>query len=252
MRGLSLTCVLLLSFCTLDQAERQSEPLTVFCAASTTEVLGDVVRKYEKKTGQKVRLSFASSSTLAHQIGLGAKADIFISANPRWVDYLRKKQLVKKAKPLLRNQLALITSVKEKDRFNLQLGIKRNFADLNRLAIGNPDHVPAGIYAKQALEQLGWWDDLRSRLLPTRDVREALQVVELGEAELGIVYATDALASTKVSVVFLFPKNSSEPILYPAALCGRSQSKAQVFYDYLWSPDALAIYQQYGFQPLED
>ncbi len=232
--------------------------ITVFAAASTTNAVTDIAALYEMDHLVKIRLSFASSSTLAKQIENGAPADIFLSANPKWMDYLAEKDMIVTAtrRNLLGNRLVLIVP-KDSPIERLQVDAGLDLAGIlkdGRLSMGDPDHVPAGMYGKNALTHLGLWDAIADRLARAKDVRAALVLVERGECPLGQVYATDAAISEKVRVAGVFPDESHPPIVYPAALVkqgtgGQANSgpEALSFLDFLQSDPAVRVFEKYGF-----
>lgn len=229
-----------------------TEPVTVFAAASLTDALQEIARAYHAATGVQVRLSFAASSTLARQIEAGAPADIFASANERWMDELARKDLIEpdsRTSPIA-NRLVLIAPGGGPDE--VELGRDTDLAALlgadGRLAVGDPDHVPAGLYARQALQALGQWDRLAPRLARADNTRAALALVERGEAPLGIVYATDAAITPRVRVIAIFPADSHAPISYPFALVkGSDNADARAFFRYLTGAEAGAIFARFGF-----
>ncbi len=226
--------------------------LTVFAAASTTGPLLEAAKAYKSKTGVAVRFSFASSGTLARQIEQGAKADIFISASKKWGDYASEKGLLVEdtKRQFLTNTLVLIAPKgKEvpKISFSENFDLSRVFA--GKMSIGNPAHVPAGRYAKEALTNLKWWDSLKSRLILSKDVRAALRVIEVGEAELGIVYGSDAGTSEKVVIAGVFPASSHKPIIYVIGKCKGGAEKSEDFIKFLSTPEVSAIFKNFGFIP---
>ncbi|MFC0229500.1 molybdate ABC transporter substrate-binding protein [Serratia aquatilis] len=231
-----------------------AERITVFAAASLTNALQDIAAQYQKGQDVQVVSSFASSSTLARQIEQGAPADLFISADQQWMDYvIDKQQMVKETRyTLLGNNLVLIAA-KSAHQDNIGINKKTDWAKLlkgGRLSVGDPDHVPAGIYAKEALQNLGVWTALESQLARANNVRSAMALVEREEAPLGIVYGSDAVASDKVKVVGIFPEESHKPVEYPMAIVKDRQTPAvTAFYSYLKSPEAAAIFERYGFAP---
>ncbi|MGB8665767.1 MAG: molybdate ABC transporter substrate-binding protein [Serratia inhibens] len=231
-----------------------AERITVFAAASLTNALQDIATQYQKGKDVQVVSSFASSSTLARQIEQGAPADLFISADQQWMDYaIDKQQMVKETRyTLLGNELVLIAG-KDGKQGKITLNKQTDWARLlngGRLAVGDPDHVPAGIYAKEALQNLGVWAVLEPELARANNVRSAMALVERGEAPLGIVYGSDAVASDKVNVVGVFLEDSHKPVEYPMAVVKGHQTPAvSAFYNYLKSPQAAAIFQHYGFSP---
>lgn len=229
-----------------------ADEVVVFAAASTTNALNDIGALYTAKTRNTLKPSYASSSTLAKQVEQGAPASIFISANEEWADYLEKKNLLAPGSrsSLLGNSVVLIapTDTKSPD-LKIETGFDL-FAALQggRLSVGDPDHVPAGMYAKEALTKLGVWEALEPRLARANDVRGALALVERGEAPFGIVYATDA-AVAKVKIIGTFPATSHKPVTYPVALiAGKDTPVAKEFFAFLKSPEATAVWKKYGFK----
>ncbi|MDF7650655.1 molybdate ABC transporter substrate-binding protein [Erwiniaceae bacterium L1_54_3] len=231
-----------------------AEKITVFAAASLTNAMQDIATQYQKKSGVEVVSSFASSSTLARQIEQGAPADLFISADQQWMDYaVDKKSVVENTRyTLLGNDLVLIAPKSDSAKavtINAQTDWK-SLLKGERLAVGDPDHVPAGIYAKEALQKLGAWDTVSPLLAPANNVRAALALVERNESPYGIVYGSDAVASDKVQVVGHFPADSHKPVEYPMAVVKEHQNATvNAFYSYLQGPDAAAVFKQYGFTP---
>ena len=244
--------ILLSTMSTISPARAGDQQVLVFAAASTTNAVTDICDIFNQKGGAKAVASFASSSTLAKQIENGAPADVFISANIKWMDYLAEKKMIDPDTrvDLLANRIVLIVpassdtgEVKIEPAFPLaeRLGS-------GKLSMGDPDHVPAGIYARQALESLGLWEGVASKTARAKDVRAALALVERGECPYGVVYATDAAISDQVRVVGLFPESSHPPITYPVALiAGRDNPGAQAFLELLKSPEAKAVFEKYGF-----
>ena len=231
-----------------------AEKITVFAAASLTNALQEISAQYHKKTGVEVVSSFASSSTLARQINQGAPADLFISADQQWMDdVVAKKSVIDSTRyTLLGNDLVLIAPNSAGEKA-VTIAANTDWKGLlkgERLAVGDPDHVPAGIYAKEALQKLGAWDSVAPMLAPANNVRAALALVERNESPYGIVYGSDAVASHKVHVVGRFPENSHKPVEYPMAVVKEHQNAAvDAFYTYLQGPDAAAVFKQYGFTP---
>lgn len=241
-----------LSLAVAGHALADEGKITVFAAASLTNALQDIAQQYKKETNVEVVSSFASSSTLARQIEAGAPADLFISADQKWMDYAVSKKTVDTAsrKTLLGNSLVVVAP-KESAQGDITINNKTNWLSLlhdGRLAVGNPEHVPVGIYAEEALKKLGAWDTLSSRLAPAEDVRSALALVERREAPLGIVYGSDAVASHGVKVVGVFPDDTHKKVEYPLAIIdGHNNATVTAFYNYLQGPQASAIFKQYGF-----
>jgi molybdate transport system substrate-binding protein len=231
-----------------------AQAMTVFAAASLKNALDEIDDTYRKRAGQKAVISYASSSALAKQVENGAPADMFISADLDWMDYLDKRELVNRAsrKNLLRNEIVLIAPADSP----VSLTVGPAFAlaaqlGNGRLAMGDPDHVPAGRYAKAALQTLKVWPSVADRIARAENVRSALLFVARGEAPLGIVYRTDAAAEKKVRIVGVFPPDSHPPIVYPAALLtgGRSRAAAERYFEFLTSSEALALFRKHGFVP---
>jgi molybdate transport system substrate-binding protein len=225
----------------------------VFAAASTTNAINEIGNLYEAGHPMKVETAFASSSTLARQIVNGAPADVYLSANIKWMNYLAKNKAIDQRSrfDLLGNRIVLVVPAQSPIK-SVDLKSGMNLAALlgkdGRLAMGNPAHVPAGIYGKQALVKLGLWDQVKDRLAPMKDVRAALAMVERAETPVGLVYATDAAITQKVRVVGTFPADSHPPIVYPVAAVTGGKAKATASYlKFLKSPQARAVFEKYGF-----
>jgi molybdate transport system substrate-binding protein len=237
-------------------AEDTSDPpeLIVFAAASTTNAIRELAALYETRAGVRITSSLAASSTLAKQIEAGAPADIFLSANPRWMDHLEAAGLLVDGTrhDLLGNRVVLIAptaSPLESVQINAQLNLSALLGTDGRLAMGDPAHVPAGLYGRQALESLGLWLSVADRIAPMGDVRAALTMVERGETPLGIVYATDAAISDRVKILGTFPVDTHPPVVYPIARLRESNAEpAGAFLRFLQSSDAEAIFLKYGFE----
>ncbi|MGO4550798.1 molybdate ABC transporter substrate-binding protein [Lysobacter sp. 2RAF19] len=232
-----------------------AEPLTVFAAASLKESLDEAAHAYEQKTKQPVRVSYAASSALARQIEQGAPADVFVSADAEWMDYLARAKAIDPAtrRNLLGNTLVLVAPTDAKTApIALQPGVDlaKALGD-GRLAVALVDSVPAGKYAKQSLIALGAWEGVKARTAEAENVRAALLLVSRGETPLGIVYASDALAEPKVKVVGTFPDTSHAPIVYPIARIAASRHPdARAFVQWLQTKDARAIFLRHGFRSL--
>lgn len=224
--------------------------ITVFAAASLTDALNEIGKSYEAKTGNHVVFSFAASSVLARQIESSAGADMFLSADLDWMDYLDKKSLLKPGtrKTLLGNHLVLIAPASLK--INVKIAPHFDLAGAlgnSRLAIADPASVPAGKYGQTALTNLGVWDSVSGKVAVAENVRAALAYVARGETTLGIVYNTDAKIEPRVHVVGTFPDNSHAPILYPVALTKDAKPVAADFEKYLESAAAKAVFAKDGF-----
>jgi molybdate transport system substrate-binding protein len=251
LRRILLSIALLIGFA----AAAAAEPVNVFAAASLKNALDTVSEAWKAETGKETKNTYAASSALAKQIEQAAPADIFISADFDWMTYLDEKKLIKPEtrKVLLGNALVLVAAKGTGLKLNLRQG-----ADLagalagGKLAVGDVKGVPAGKYAKAALEKLGLWASVEKSLAQSENVRAALALVARGEARLGIVYATDARAEPKVEVTGVFPDDSHPPIVYPAAVISSSQNPdAEDFVTYLSSPKAKEIFTAQGFTILK-
>jgi molybdate transport system substrate-binding protein len=223
----------------------------VFAAASLKEALDEVARRFDADTGHRSVLVYGASSVLARQIEHGAPADLFISADREWMDYLAARKLIdsKSRVELLSNRLVLISPSDSRIKLAVARGFRLGEAlGPDRLAMADPDHVPAGKYARAALEALGAWAGVSGKLARSENVRAALALVARGETPLGIVYRTDAVAERRVRVVEEFPASSHPPIIYPAALTASSKSRAASrLLAFLRSPAVRAVWEKYGF-----
>ena len=244
-----LIIALTLTFISTLSIAEPDKKIVVFAAASLTNAIDEIKKMYEKESKIQIQTSYASSSTLAKQIENGAPADIFISADTKWMNYLKEKNALKDntTTNLLNNNLVLITP--KGKAFKVDMSPLFNFDSVfsGKLCTGETESVPVGIYAKQALKSLNWWDKIKSRIVGTQDVRAALVLVERGECEIGIVYETDAKVSDKVEIVATFPKDTHEAIVYPLSLTNRAKSEVSDFYNYLKSERAKTVFIKYGF-----
>lgn len=225
-------------------------PVTVFAAASLTDVLQEIGQAFTARTGVPVRFSFAASSALARQVEAGARADLFLSADQEWMDYLQARGLIRgeSRRDLIGNRLVLIAPADSPLQLRLATGAALPQAlGRGRLATGDPDTVPVGRYARAALTSLGLWDGVAPRLVRADNVRSALAFVARGEAPLGIVYATDARLELRVRVVDVFPADSHPSITYPAALTARSVADARRLLEFLSGAEAAAAFARHGF-----
>jgi molybdate transport system substrate-binding protein len=244
-------CLSLLGSATAVSA-RAEDPVTVFAAASLKGAMGDISDAWAATGHPKLRLSLDSSGTLAKQIQQGAGAQIFISADEKWMDYLAKHSLVvpDSRKDLLTNGLVLVAPAGQGKNVTIAPGLDLAsvLGPAGRLAVGDPDTVPAGIYAKQALIRLGAWAKVSGKLAPAANVKAALLLVERGEAPAGVVYRTDALGDPKVQVIGAFPASSHDPIAYPIALISPGGDQAaSAALAFLEGKQAKIIYAKYGF-----
>ena len=229
------------------------EPVTVFAAASLTDAVERIAELYEAETGEAVRLSFAASSTLARQITAGAPAQIYLSANERWMDHVAEAGLLEPATRVsaLGNRLVLIAPADGELDFvtvDAELDLRALVDDGARIAMADPDHTPVGLYAKEALRTLGLWAEAAPRLARTAEVRAAVALVASGEAPLGVVYATDAAVTPAVEVVGRIPAETHSPIRYPFAILeGAATPAVEAFFAFLRGPEATAVFEDAGF-----
>jgi len=227
-------------------------PVLVFAAASMKNALDEVMAGFKAATGQEVQASYAASSALAKQIEQGAPADLFLSADLDWMDYLQQRGLIRETSrvSLLGNRLVLVAAKDAKiEPIALEAGT--DLGQGGRLAVGETASVPAGKYAKAALEHLGAWQAVEGRLAQTENVRAALLLVARGETPLGIVYATDAAADPSVRVIGTFPAASHPPIVYPVALTKDTTKPAAArFLEHLRSSTARTVLEKHGFTVL--
>lgn len=231
--------------------QAQSNGLLVFAAASLKTALDDIAKQWQSETGKTVKVSYASSSALAKQIEAGAPADIFISADSDWMNYVAGKNLIKSATrvDLLGNRIVLVAAKDDKTTLKIAPGFDLAGALKNdRLAMANVASVPAGKYGKEALEKLGVWGAVEKKVAQADDVRAALLLVSRGEAPFGIVYQTDAAADAKLRILDVFPPTSHAPIVYPASVLAASKNAdAEAFLAYLRSAKAKPLFEKQGF-----
>ncbi len=244
-------CFLALALAAGLATAAQAADTQVFAAASLKNALDNIIKQYTAETGKTVAASYAASSALARQIEQGAPADIFMSADLDWMDYLQQRNFIKPETrtSLLGNRLVLIAPADSA----AQVDIAKDFplAKLlgdGRLAMGDPAAVPAGKYGKAALEKLGVWPSVEAKVAPAENVRAALALVARGEAPFGIVYQTDAAAEKGVKIVGTFPEETHPPIVYPVALAASSTSAdAPAFLAYIRSAKARPLFAEQGF-----
>ena len=225
------------------------EELVIFGAMSLTDALTEISQRFGAARNVKVYCNFAGSSTLQRQIEKGAPADVFVSASPIQMDALQQKGLIYEdsRRAILNNRLVLVAPVNSTLSMT-DVGLLAQDT-IRRIAIGEPNSVPAGIYGREALAQLGVWDAVQPKLIPSTDVRSTLAYVESGEVGAGVVYQTDAGFSKKVRIIYRFPDSSHTPIVYPAAVLRDTGNKvlAQTFLDYLQTAEVAAIFEKHGF-----
>ncbi len=236
----------------------RAQDVRLSAAASMSNVLDELARAWKENGGGSVVSSYGASSALARQIENGAPADVFISADQEWMDYAQNKNLIDPStrRLIAANTLVLIGPVDSKATIELAAGpdVAADLAGAlggGRLALAEPNSVPAGKYAKAALTKLGIWSSVEAKVASAENVRGALALVARGEAPLGAVYSTDAAAEPKVRIVATFPADSHPAIVYPAAVTakGKDNAQAKAFLDFLSSAKAQAIFAKYGFAP---
>ena len=247
---LIVTVMLFFVYASVFAAER----VTVFAASSATDLMDELMAKYNSKGGDVIA-SYASSGVLAKQIESGAPANLFLSANQEWMDYLAKADLLEDSsrRDWLGNIIVLIAPKDSKISYKFSAGKKLSgVLKKERLSVGDPASVPVGQYAKTALEKLGLWDDVKDQIAAAENVRVVLALVSRGEVPLGIVYGSDVVAAKgSVIVVDELPKSSYGEINYPIAMIkGKATDEAKKFNEYLKSPEAQEIVKKHGFNPL--
>ncbi len=256
LRSLAFAAALAVSCAPLASAtSAAAADLTVFAAASLKNALDDIVAKWQRDTGKTAAVSYAGSSKLARQIQQGAPADVYISANVKWMDTIAADGLIKAdtRRDLLKNKIVLIAHGKDARPVTIEKGF--DLAGLlgdEKLAMALVDSVPAGMYGKASLTSLGIWDAVSPKVAQADNVRAALALVARGEAPYGIVYATDAAADDNVAVVGTFPADSHPAIIYPAAVIADSDNpNAAAFLDYISSSAARPLFEKQGFTVIE-
>ncbi len=232
----------------------QPRPILVFAAASLKNALDAVAEKWRGETGKRVTISYAASSILAKQVENGAPADLFISADREWMDYLQERRLIDPATrvDMFGNTLVLVAPADS--TANIAIAPDFPLAALlgdGRLAMADPAGVPAGRYGKAALTTLGVWPDIAGRIAAAENVRAALVLVARGEAPFGIVYRTDAAVEPGVKIIGIFPPDTHPPIVYPLALTATASPDAPAFAAYLRGPAARAVFEAQGFAVLD-
>ena len=244
---------ILFLFLSVCRVPAEAETVRVYAATSLTNALQEIEKGYSEGTGIVVRFSFAGSSTLARQIEQGAPADVYLSANPAWMDYLEDRGYLEEGtrRDLLGNSLVVVAPKGEGFEMAPRRGTDLAGRFEGRLAMANPSHVPAGMYAAQALRWLGWWEGVKDRLALGQDVRTALAYVERGACPAGVVYATDAAVSSRVEVVARLPATACDPIVYAGAILrGQGRTPVRRLVEYLRSDAATEVFQRYGFRVL--
>ncbi len=218
--------------------------IKISAAASLTDVLNEIAADFEGKTGYRTELNFASSSVCARQIKEGKDCSVFISANRKWVEYLEGDFIEGSNRVLVNNSLVIVRTSGSDSFFSSLEGLKKK--ELTRIAMGDPAHVPAGIYARDCFERNGIWESIREKVVGAIDVRAALSLVETGAVDCGVVYKTDAVASTKVEIEYEIPQGISPEIEYMVCRI-ETNDRAREFYNHLFSDKSMSIFRKYGF-----
>jgi len=233
-------------------ADAPDQELLVFAAASLTNSLDEIATAYTQQTQQHVKFSYAASSALARQLEAGSRADVFVSADLEWMDYVQARNLIDRStrRNLLSNRLVLVAPADSKIELKIAPGfaLAAALGSNGRLATGDPESVPVGKYARSALTSLGVWNDVADRLVRADNVRSALAFIARGETPLGIVYETDAKVEKRVRIVDFFPADSHPPIVYPVAVTAQARPASKQFVEFLQSAPAQEIFKKYGFQ----
>jgi len=224
------------------------DEVRIMAAASLRQVVSELSDSYKVADDVAFSMNFASSGTLARQIEYGAEADIFLSANPKWAHYIQQKGMtVGDPKVIAGNLLVIIA------RQDLQLDtllFDDHLGDLlqsvSRMAMGDPDHVPAGMYSREALKSLGIYDSIKSKIIHTKDVRSTLRLVQLGEVDIGLVYRTDAILTEEVKILALVPQQYYAPVKYIGVLLS-DRTSARQFFNFMSTKDASVTWKKYGF-----
>ena len=251
----AIASAILSTFTAFSPLQASADEITIFAAASMKNAMDEVAVQWAEETGHTAAVSLAGSSELARQIQQGAPADIFISANPDWMDTLEADGLVAEGTrfDLLGNSIVLIAHGSDAPPVEIAPGFDlAGMLGDNRLAMALVDAVPAGIYGKAALTSLGIWDEVEPNVAQADNVRAALAFVSTGEAPIGIVYATDAVADDNVTVVGTFPDDMHPPIIYPAAAISASENPLnEAFLEFLRGAAARTAFERQGFTVLD-
>jgi molybdate transport system substrate-binding protein len=249
VRRLLLLALLLASLGSAPRVALAADEVVVFAAASLTDAVTEIARDFGNRSGARVVMSFGGSNDLARQIRAGAPADVFVSASAARMDEVVRAGLVRPEDrvDLLSNRLVVVVPA----RSGLKLEAPQDLLRTRRLALGDPEAVPAGIYAREWLERMGLWARLRERVVPALDVRAALVAVESGAVDAGVVYRTDVALAKGVRVAFEVPAGENPRILYVAGLLASSSKKAaRAFFEDLQSPSARSVFERLGFEVL--
>lgn len=248
MRGIILA-VILIVFSALGAPAWAAERITVFAAASMKDAMDRAAAAFEVKTGTEVVVSFAASSVLARQIEAGAPADVFVSANLDWMAWLEERGLIRAddTRLVAGNDLVVVAADGA-----AAVSEPASLLSAGRFAMGDPGHVPAGEYAKSALESLGLWETVKANAVFGENARVALERAARGEVEAAIVYGSDQQAAGGLSRVYTFPAGSHAPIVYPAAMTANGGAQAGAFLAFLAGEEGREIFAELGFSPVAE
>jgi molybdate transport system substrate-binding protein len=259
IKGFMVIILMFLPACSTNIFENKANQhtkieITISAAASLSTALMEIKTQFENKNKQiSLLYNFGGSGALQQQIIQGAPVDLFISASKDQFDELTKKKLIalENQTDLLSNQLVLITNKKKPALINGFKDLQK--IEINKVALGTPASVPAGMYAQQSLKKVGIWDEIQTKIIQTKDVRQVLTYVETNSVDAGIVYMTDVKNSDKVKVISVADEHSHDPIIYSAGIIKPSAKKKEVslFYDYLQTTTARAIFEEHGFKVLD-
>ncbi|TRM12919.1 molybdate ABC transporter substrate-binding protein [Lentibacillus cibarius] len=248
-----LSVVVFLAACgdnTEENRQKENAALTISAAASMTDAMEELKNVYENEDNAELTLNFGSSGKLAQQIQQGAPADVFISANQNWMNRLENDDLILPAtrKEITGNSIVLIANKDSTLDYDSIDTVEPN--DVEQIAIGNPDSVPAGKYAQQTLKSLQLWDKLKNKMVLAKDVRQVLTYVETGNTDIGFVYKSDALTSDKIQVLTEADAATHDAIIYPTAVIADTnhKKKAKAFVEFLLTDEAQTIFKKYGFE----
>ncbi len=246
-------CILATTLAFLTALPSRAADLNIFAAASLSDALTEISKTYEAKSGDKLHFNFGASSTLARQIKEGAPADVFFSADEAKMDDLEKNSLIapETRHTLLSNTLVIVVHAENGATISAPADLVR--PDIRRIALAEPQTVPAGIYAREYLQRIGLWSKVSEKIVPTENVRACLAAVEAGNADAGIVYKTDALISKKVRIACVIPTAEGPKIAYPAAVIKETKNPgaARRFAAFLGTPEARDVFTKYGFLAVE-
>lgn len=245
-----IACILLLVGCSSETTKDEPIELTISAAVSLTDALEEMQEMYENEHNIKLTFNLAGSGTLAQQIQQGAPIDLFISANQNWMDTLENDNMIDSStrEDMTGNNLVLITH--KDSSLSYQSFEEISAEDVDEIAVGNPESVPAGGYTKDTLTSLGMWESLEDLIILAKDVRQVLTYVETGNADIGFVYESDALTSENIQIVAKAEEGLHEPIVYPVAITNDSKypEEAQAFLDYMLSEEGQDILAKHGFK----